>query len=172
MTGFTEEQGLNLKEPVDRTKWIWVGIVLLCGIVVFIIWATSGAPTSSLVRAKHILIKFDTSDDADRSRALAEISDLRERIMAGESFDKLAKEFSNDSRSASRGGDLGYHTKGSFEEEFDAYVWSAPVGQLSDIIRTQYGFHLAVVTDRRLSKTDVYQEEFKRRVLEDDSESR
>lgn len=145
-------------EPVDWTKYIWVGIVLLVALMVVIIWLSGQfKPRTSYVRAKHILIKFNPGDPADRQRALKTITDLRERILKGESFEKIAKKYSNDSATARRGGDLGYYGKNSFEPAFEAYVWSAPIGQLSDVIETKYGFHLIVVTDRYLTNVDRYE---------------
>lgn len=146
------------EEPRDWTKYIWGGIVGLFILMVIFIWfAGQVKPKTSYVRVKHILIKFNPNDAADRQRALQLATDLKERIMQGESFDKLAKEYSNDPASARRGGDLGYYGKNSFEPNFEEYVWSAPIGQLSDIIETKYGFHLVIVTDRYLTDVDRYE---------------
>ncbi len=152
------DEGLPEKEPVDWTKYIWGGIILLVVGMIVLIWASGQfKPRTSYVRAKHILIKFNPNDPADRQRALKTITELRERILKGEPFEKLAKEYSNDSITARRGGDLGYYGKNSFEPTFEAYVWSAPIGQLSDIIETKYGFHLVIVIDRYLTDVDRYE---------------
>ncbi|HOV31796.1 MAG TPA: peptidylprolyl isomerase [Candidatus Hydrogenedens sp.] len=146
------------EEPHDWTKYIWGGIVGLFILMVIFIWlAGQVKPKTSYVRVKHILIKFNPNDAADRQRALQLATELKERIMQGESFEKLAKEYSNDPASARRGGDLGYYGKNEFEPNFEEYVWSAPIGQLSDIIETKYGFHLVIVTDRYLTDVDRYE---------------
>ncbi len=146
------------EEPKDWTKYIWGGIIFLFIIMIALIWMAGHAkPKTSYVRAKHILIKFSPNDPADRQRALQFITELRERILKGESFEKLAKEYSNDPASARRGGDLGYYGRNSFEPNFESYVWSAPIGQLSDVIETKYGFHLIIVTDRHLTDVDRYE---------------
>jgi len=156
------------EEPRDRTKWIWLGVGLLVAAMGAALWVAGRPdPKVSLVRAKHILIQFDKNDPADRTRALNLASDLRERLLRGERFESLAKEYSNDDTSSRRGGDLGYFPKGSFAEEFEKYVWSAPVGQVSDIIETSYGFHLVVVVDRHLADWDRYDMELDERARQE-----
>jgi len=146
------------EEPKDWTKYIWGGIIVLFVIMVIVTWMAGHVkPRTSYVRAKHIMIKFTPNDPADRQRALQFITELRQRILQGESFEKIAREYSNDTASARRGGDLGYYGKGSFEPNFESYVWSAPIGQLSDIVETKYGFHLIIVTDRYLTDVDRYE---------------
>ncbi len=168
MHNFSENPDVIAEEPVDRTKWIWLGIIGLIVLSVGIIWATNQKPNVSLVRAKHILIRCNQSDSSDRTRALEEITELRERIVNGEKFETLAKEYSNDDHSSLRGGDLGYYKRGSFEGEFEEYVWSAPVGELSEILKTNNGFHIAVVTDRWLSDLDQYEVKLKQKVLDEE----
>jgi parvulin-like peptidyl-prolyl isomerase len=155
------------EEPKDRTKLIWLGVA---GVIVLLVAAlVMLAPRKgdvTEVRAKHILVKCNAGDPVDRARALELITDLRRRIENGESFAKLAKEFSDDEFSAARGGDLGYASKGLYEAAFEQYVWSAPIGQMSDILQTKYGFHLVVVLDRHVSKTDQYEMELERKAVE------
>jgi parvulin-like peptidyl-prolyl isomerase len=55
-----------------------------------------------------------------------------------------------------RGGDLGWAEKGTYAPSFDEYVWKADIGVVSEPTRTQFGYHLIVVTDRKLSKVDQY----------------
>ncbi|MCX8064625.1 MAG: peptidylprolyl isomerase [Candidatus Hydrogenedentes bacterium] len=146
------------KEPFDWTKYIWGGIILLIVVMLLFIWLSGQfKPRTSYVRAKHILIKFNPADPADRQRALKSITELREKILKGESFEKIAREYSNDSATARRGGDLGYYGRNSFDPAFEAYVWSAPIGQLSDVVETRYGFHLIIVVDRYLTEVDRYE---------------
>lgn len=145
-------------EPKDRTRQVWLGISGLFVLMIIGLWWT-GRPdtTSSTVRAQHLLIKFDKADPVDRQRALEQISELRERIQNGESFAKLAQDYSNDPFSAARGGDLGYSDRGAYEDTFERYVWSAPVGELSEIVTTSYGFHLIQVMDRYISEAEQYE---------------
>lgn len=155
------------EEPKDRTLWIWLGIIALVAVALGVLWVLSHTgPDMSRVHAKHILIKFTASDPVDRARALELANDLRARIMKGESFKKLAKEFSNDEFSSPRGGDLGYQRRGVYEKAFEEYVWTAPVGQLSDIVQTGYGFHLITVVSRHISSTEQYEFELEQKAIE------
>ncbi|HUW60734.1 MAG TPA: peptidylprolyl isomerase [Candidatus Bathyarchaeia archaeon] len=155
------------QEPKDRTKWLWLGIIAVFAIAVAALWLISrSGPDVSRVHAKHILIKFNKSDPVDRARALQLVNDLRERIMKGESFKKLARDYSNDEFSSPRGGDLGYQRRGMFEPAFEAYVWSAPLDQLSEVIQTSYGFHLITVVDRHTSAAEAYEMELEKKATE------
>jgi len=155
------------EEPKDRTKLIWLGVFGLVVVMVAVLWV-AGRPKAdvSRVRAKHILIKCDRNDPVDRARALETINDLRRRIQGGERFEKLAKEFSNDEFSSARGGDLGYQDRGTFEPEFEEFVWNGPLKELSDIIQTTYGFHLIITVDRHLSKADEYEMKLEKKAVD------
>ena len=155
------------EEPKDRTTWWWLGIVALFAIAVAALWFIShSGPDVSRVHAKHILIKFNKTDPVDRARALELINQLRERIMKGESFKKIARDYSNDEFSSPRGGDLGYQRRGVFEPAFEACVWSAPLDQLSEVIQTSYGFHLITVVDRHISAAEAYETELEKKAAE------
>lgn len=156
------EQGA---EPRDYTKWIWGGIAV-AAVVLLGALSLSGGKASSNTEAsvKHILISFSGSDPAARQRALDTVTGLRERLEAGEDFAKLAEEYSDDPQSAARGGYLGWAPKGTYEKAFDEYVWSAPVGQLSPVIQTGFGYHLIVVNERRLSAADQYDRQLEEQV--------
>ncbi len=145
----------DLPEPKDRTKVIW-GIVigLFVIMLVAIWWAGRINPNQSVVRLKHILIAVNQSDPADRARARELIQELRERIVNGEDFGAIAEEYSNDPGSASRGGDLGYMHKGELVKEMEEFAWQAPIGELSPVIQTSFGYHLAIVNDRHISDID------------------
>lgn len=155
------------QEPKDRTKWMWLGIIALFAIALAVLWIIShSGPDISRVHAKHILIKFNQTDPVDRARALELINDLRDRIMKGENFKKLAKDYSNDEFSSPRGGDLGYHRRGVFEPAFETYAWTAPLGQLSDVIQTSYGFHLITVVDRHVSAAEAYETDLEKKAAD------
>jgi peptidyl-prolyl cis-trans isomerase D len=97
--------------------------------------------TSTEIRAaSHILITV--SGDEDANPALARITALRERIVAGESFSDLAREFSQDPGSASDGGSLGEIERGIMVQPFEAALFSMEVGQLSQPVKTSFGWHL------------------------------
>ena len=89
------------------------------------------------VRASHLLVKTEE-----------EVKKLREEILAGKDFAEVAKEISL-CPSGAKGGDLGYFGRGQMVPEFDAAAFSLPVGEVSEPIKTQFGWHLLVVTGQR-----------------------
>jgi len=102
-------------------------------------------PTTDIsVKASHILINQYGSDENN----LAEANKIYQRLIAGESFEKLAKEFSQDPDSGSKGGDLGYFGKGMMVKEFEDASFAGAVGVVQKPIKTNYGYHIIKVTDR------------------------
>jgi len=104
---------------------------------------------SEQVRVSHILLNTEGKDEAV-VRAKAE--DLLKQIKAGADFATLAKANSQDPASASKGGDLDFFGRGRMVPEFEAVAFTLPVGQLSDVVRTQYGFHIMKVTDKKAAE--------------------
>ncbi|GKS98655.1 peptidylprolyl isomerase [Acidovorax sp. SUPP3434] len=105
------------------------------------------------VHVKHILIAG--SDAASR----LQIEKIQQELKAGADFDKLAKERSADKGSAEKGGDLGSFERGRMVADFDeaAFALTKP-GQLSDIVETQFGFHIIKLEDRTPSRTRPFSE--------------
>jgi len=155
------------KEPKDRTWLLWLGVLVLLGAMAAALWISSrGQQDATRVRVKHLLVQCNHADPVDRAGALERVKELRRRIEQGERFSKLATEYSGDEFSSARGGDLGYYPRGTFEKDFEAYVWNAPIGQLSEPIQTSRGFHLIVVVDRHISEADQYEMELERKARE------
>lgn len=104
-------------------------------------------------RASHILIQIAAdADEATVEAARVKAADLLARIGNGEDFSKLAQEFSDDPGSAANGGDLGFFSKGAMVPEFEASVFSLNEGEVSDLVRTQFGFHIIKLTEVRASE--------------------
>ncbi len=101
------------------------------------------------VRASHILLNIEGQDEA-AVRAKAE--GLLAQLKAGGDFEALAKANSQDAASAARGGDLDYFGRGRMVPEFEQAAFTLPVGELSDIIRSQFGFHIIKVTDKKAAE--------------------
>ena len=109
-------------------------------------------------RASHILIPIDT-DTADAVMAAQKKADeLVKRLRAGESFADLAREYSGDSGSAKEGGDLGLFGKGIMEPAFDESVFAIAQGEISDPVRTDFGFHIIKVTDIKPGSTPDFEQ--------------
>ena len=99
------------------------------------------AYTSAEIReASHILITVKEGEDVNP--ALARITAIRERIEAGENFADLAREFSEDPGSSSDGGSLGEVERGVMVQPFEAALFSMETGQLSQPVKTSFGWHL------------------------------
>ncbi|MFC6337922.1 peptidylprolyl isomerase [Pseudomonas sp. CCM 7891] len=91
-------------------------------------------------RASHILI--EVNDKVDEAQAKAKIEDIQARLTKGESFEALAKEFSQDPGSASSGGDLGYAGPGVYDPAFETALYALSNDQVSAPVRTPFGWHL------------------------------
>ncbi|MFN7965626.1 MAG: peptidyl-prolyl cis-trans isomerase [Acidobacteriota bacterium] len=101
-------------------------------------------------RARHVLIKVDADAPADKVEAAkAQAQDISVRAKGGEDFAKLAAQYSDDTSSKVRGGDLGFFPRGQMVPEFDEATFSLPPGQISAPIRTQFGFHVIKVEESR-----------------------
>ena len=100
------------------------------------------------VSASHILINQYGSDENN----LAEANKLYSRLIAGENFAAMAKEYSKDPGSAIKGGDLGYFGKGMMVKEFEDACFNGKVGEVQKPIKTNYGYHIIKVTDRSNKK--------------------
>lgn len=98
-------------------------------------------------RVRHILIK--PTEILSEEQAFAKIQQVRERILGGESFADLAREFSDDTGSALKGGDLDWSVPGKFVAEFEATANAAELNRVSEPFKTQFGWHILEVTERR-----------------------
>ena len=94
------------------------------------------------------IVMFPEINEEERGKALDKIGMIKESLKAGEDFAVLAKKYSEDG-SARDGGDLGWTTRGSFVPEFDAAAFQLEVNEVSDIIETEYGYHIIQLLERR-----------------------
>lgn len=109
--------------------------------------------TAEKVRARHILVQAARSaPEQDRAAARARIEELRRRLLAGEDFAVLARDFSEDPGAKQNGGDLGYFPRGRMVAEFEATAFALQPGEMSDVVETQYGFHLIRVEARQAAE--------------------
>ena len=98
-------------------------------------------------RSRHILIRPNeliTEEDAQQR-----LVDFRQRVIDGEDFGRLARLYSVDYVSGKAGGDLGWHDPGQMVREYETVTNQLEIGELSEPFRSQFGWHLAEVTDRR-----------------------
>lgn len=103
--------------------------------------------TAAQVKASHILVE---------KKATA--TKIKKELDAGGDFAKLAKKYSTDTATKSKGGDLGYFTKSEMVEEFATQAFKMKKGDISDPIKTDYGYHIIKVTGTVDAKTAKYED--------------
>ena len=108
-------------------------------------------------QASHILIQLEEgADEAAVTAARKKAEDLVTRLKAGESFESLAKENSDDPGSAEMGGDLGYFGRGLMEPDFEEVAFSLKLGEVSEPVLTPFGYHIIKVTGIREKETKPF----------------
>ncbi|MFW2331887.1 MAG: peptidylprolyl isomerase [Nitrospinota bacterium] len=111
------------------------------------------------VQASHILVKLSAhATEKETEEALAKIENIKKMIEGGKDFAEIAKQESDDPGSKGNGGDLGLFGKGAMVKEFEDAAFNTAVGQLSDIIRTKFGFHILKVYKKEPAYTKAYSE--------------
>ena len=102
--------------------------------------------TPEQVRASHILLKTEGKNEADvRKRA----EEILKQVKAGGDFAAIAKQVSEDDGSKVNGGDLDYFGRGRMVPEFETAAFAMQPGQVSDLVKSQFGFHIIKVTDKK-----------------------
>lgn len=110
------------------------------------------------VSARHIIISTQgVSGDGERAARREQIEDIRRRIVDGEDFGDMARQYSEDG-SASDGGRLGTFGRGQMVPEFEDAAFSLEVGELSSVVETQFGYHLVQVTERTPGRTIPFED--------------
>jgi peptidyl-prolyl cis-trans isomerase D len=111
--------------------------------------------TPEEVRASHILLETAGKNEADvRKRA----EEILKQVKSGADFAELAKKVSEDKVSAANGGDLDYFRRGRMVPEFETAAFSMQPGQMSDLVKSQFGFHIIKVVDKRAGSTRPLEE--------------
>jgi len=101
------------------------------------------------IRARHILVQVDRADPVKQAQALEKAKELRERVVAGEDFAAVAREYSDDAMTAPLGGDLGFMELDDLEDAFKEALLNLEPGEISDVVETSYGYHIIQVLDKR-----------------------
>lgn len=119
------------------------------------------------VTARHILVRFKGSQvparkdapELSEEEALKKATALKARLAAGEKFDELAKTESDDTGSGAGGGSLGTFGRGQMIAEFEQSAFTLPIGQVSDPVKTAFGYHLILVESRKEKTLDEVKDE-------------
>jgi peptidyl-prolyl cis-trans isomerase SurA len=120
------------------------------GFNIFKLLDTRGAQEAALVsqvHARHILMQTNAVEDDETVRQ--KLERIRERVLKGEDFGAIASVSSADPGSATRGGDLGWTSPGSFVPEFEMQLDALKVNEISQPFKTQYGWHIVQLLGRR-----------------------
>jgi peptidyl-prolyl cis-trans isomerase C len=124
------------------------------------------------LKARHILIRFTGSQvplrpnekDLSDSEALAKTKDIRAKLVAGGDFAAVAKAESDDTGSGANGGDLGSFTKGRMVPQFEQAAFALKVGDISEPVKTQFGYHLIQVQSHESKSFDDVKAEIETKV--------
>jgi peptidyl-prolyl cis-trans isomerase SurA len=114
-----------------------------------IIKLTDRKPTVYSISVGHIMISTRGADSAAQETALEKIRALQDSLKAGQDFATLARNHSEDPGSAPRGGSLGSFSRRRFVQDFEEVAFTLKPGEISDIVKTQFGYHLIKCDDIR-----------------------
>ena len=119
-------------------------------------------------RASHILVEIN--DDRNEEEAQARIKEAQQKLVGGEDFASVAKTFSDDIATSNNGGDLDFAGRGVYDEAFEQALFSlADKNQVSDIVQTEFGFHLIKLTDvqaQEIASFDAMKDTLSNQILE------
>src|SRR6202167_2133375 len=107
---------------------------------------------------EHILFKTIGKTDAEIAEIHQKAEDVLKQAKHGANFEDLAKKYSEDDGTKPKGGDLGWIVDGQTVPEFQQAAFSVPKGSISDLVKTQYGFHIIKVLDRETAHTRTFEE--------------
>lgn len=115
--------------------------------------------TPEQIKVSHILVKvnFGASGE-EKKKARDKAKQILEWLKKGEKFETLAEQYSDDQQSKKIGGSLGYIERGRMPKSFDDTAFSMKPGQISDVVETDYGYHIIQVVDHRDAVTKSFDE--------------
>ncbi len=110
------------------------------------------------IKAQHILIQAEGTDPKVQTAAFEKAKALKAQALKTNDFGSLAEKNSDDPGSKSKKGDLGFFPKGQMVPEFDNVAFALKVGEISEPVKTQFGYHIIKVTDRKVGLEATYEQ--------------
>jgi peptidyl-prolyl cis-trans isomerase D len=110
------------------------------------------------VHVEHILLMTVGKTDAEVEEIKKKAEDVLKQARSGVKFEDLAKKYTEDPGTKDKGGDLGWLVQGQTVPEFEKAAFSLQKGQISDLVRTQYGFHIIKAIDKETAHTKSFDE--------------
>jgi peptidyl-prolyl cis-trans isomerase D len=110
------------------------------------------------VHVEHILLMTVGKTDAEVEEVKKKAQDILNQAKKGSNFEDLAKKYSEDPGTKDKGGDLGWIVQGQTVAEFEKAAFSLPKGSISDLVKTQYGFHILKIMDKESAHTKPFDE--------------
>jgi PPIC-type PPIASE domain len=125
-------------------------------------------PPRGPIQARHILFTYPFNATPDqRDSVRSSLTDIRSRIIEGASFDRLARQYSQDPGSAEFGGDLGVFGPGDMVGAFEDAAYALDVGQVSDLVDTPFGVHVIRLDSREDPDFEAGKEGYRQRIVMD-----
>jgi peptidyl-prolyl cis-trans isomerase D len=109
-------------------------------------------------KARHILVQLGTSEGKSKEALMPKIEEIQQKLKDGESFEALAREFSEDPGSSEQGGDLGWVATGEMVKPFEDALYEMNKGEISSVVETQFGLHLIKLDDIRTPDVPSFEE--------------
>jgi peptidyl-prolyl cis-trans isomerase D len=110
------------------------------------------------IHARHILFKFSEDSSAKAEEVRKKAEQVLKEAKEGKDFAKLAQTYSEDTASAKKGGDLGFFARGVMVKPFEEAAFALSPGQISDLVRTPFGFHIIKVEEVKEERTQSLEE--------------
>src|SRR5271165_1557986 len=114
--------------------------------------------TPERAHVRHILFQTGNKSKDEQEKIKAKAQDVLKQLRAGADFAKLAKENSGDPGTKDKGGDLGWVTRGQMVKNFENASFTQKVGEIGDLVSTEYGFHIVQVLERQEPRTQPLSE--------------
>lgn len=122
----------------------------------------------SEVEISEIIMKPEVNE-VEATKSKTKLTEIKDKILAGEeTFEDMARKFSADPGSGANGGDLGWSKRGSFVTEFEAAAYDLDLEEISDIVETQFGYHIIKLIDRRGNQLNLKHILIKPEITQDD----